>query len=223
MNHSKALICGAAFALSLALGCAPAEEPMDEEPAEEPAVEEVEQPAEVTEQDAMVATASLTTADGTDVGTVTFTETPEGAVEVEADFQGVAEDGAHGFHVHETGECSPPDFTSAGGHFDPEGVEHACPPTTPRHAGDFGNVEISGGSGSLSQSSDLIMVTPGDTSVVGKAVILHAGEDDCTSQPSGDAGPRYACGVVAIASEQYMNETQAQPPEGGAAENGGGY
>lgn len=223
MNQSNVLICGSAFAVFLALGCAPAEEPMEEEPAEEPAVEEVEQPAEVTEQDAMVAGATLTTADGTAVGTVTFTETPEGTVQVLADFQGVAEDGAHGFHVHETGECSPPDFTSAGGHFNPEDVEHACPPTTPRHGGDFGNVEISGGAGSLTQTSDLITVTPGDTSVVDKAVILHAGEDDCTSQPSGDAGPRYACGVVAIASEVYTDETQAQPTEGGDAGNGGGY
>lgn len=223
MKQSRTLICGSVFALLLALGCAPAEEPMEEEPAAEAPVEDVEEPAEVTEQDAMVAGATLMTADGTEVGTVTFTEMPEGGVQVAADFQDVEEDGAHGFHVHETGECSPPDFTSAGGHFDPEGVDHACPPTTPRHAGDFGNVEVSDGSGSLTETSELITVTPGNTSVVGKAVILHAGEDDCTSQPSGDAGPRYACGVVAIASEQYTNETQAQPPQGDAAENGGNY
>lgn len=196
MTRPKSLFVLSVFALVLALGCAPAEEPAEEEALGE--VEEVEEPAETTvETDATTATATLTTADGTEVGTVTFTETPAG-VQVSADFHDVAGDGNHGFHVHETGECSPPDFTSAGGHFNPENVDHACPPTTPRHAGDFGNVSISGGTGLLDLTTDLVTVAPGDTSVVGKAVILHGGEDDCTSQPSGDAGARYACGVVEV-------------------------
>ncbi|HSL83083.1 MAG TPA: superoxide dismutase family protein [Thermoanaerobaculia bacterium] len=196
MRRPKSLIVLSLFALVLALGCAPAEEPAEEEALGE--VEEVEAPAETTIQtEATTATAILATADGTEVGTVTFTETPAG-VQVSADFHDVAEDGLHGFHVHEIGECSPPDFTSAGGHFNPENVDHACPPTTPRHAGDFGNVSITGGTGLLDLTTDLITVAPGPTSVVGKAVMLHAHQDDCTSQPTGDAGGRYACGVVEI-------------------------
>ena len=196
MRHRKSLIFLSAFALLSVLACAPAEEPAEEEALGE--VEEVEEPVETTvEADASTASATLTTADGTEVGTVTFTETAAG-VQVSADFHGVTGDGNHGFHVHQTGECSPPDFTTAGDHFNPEAADHACPPTTPRHAGDFGNVSIAGDTGMLDLTTDGITVAPGDTSVVGKAVILHGGEDDCTSQPSGNAGARYACGVVEI-------------------------
>lgn len=199
MKQSKTLIALSVFALLFAFACAPDEEPMEDEGMDDTAYEEVEQPAETTALGVGEATATLRTADGTEIGTVTFTEETIGAtVQIQADFHDVEADGAHGFHLHETGECSAPDFTSAGGHFNPEGVDHACPPTSPLHAGDFGNVEISGGSGSLEQSSDLVTVSAGETSVVGRAVILHGGEDDCTSQPSGDAGPRYACGVVAL-------------------------
>jgi Cu-Zn family superoxide dismutase len=170
--------------------------------------EEVEAPEEATaeQMDASVATARLQTADGADLGTVTFTET-EGGVEMVAELQGVDGAGLHGLHVHENGECSAPDFTSAGGHFNPAGTDHACPPTTPRHAGDFGNIEIAeDGSGNLTLTSDLITVAPGETSVVGRAVVLHGGEDDCTSQPSGAAGPRLACGVISLSGGDAMDE-----------------
>jgi Cu-Zn family superoxide dismutase len=196
MRRPKSLIVLSVFALALTLACAPAEEPAEEEGMGE--MEEVEEPVETTiETEASVATATLATADGTEVGTVTFTETAAG-VQVSADFHDVAGDGNHGLHVHQNGECSPPDFTTAGDHFNPETVDHACPPTTPRHAGDFGNVLIAGGTGMLDLTTDGITVAPGDTSVVGKAVILHGGEDDCTSQPSGNAGARFACGVVEV-------------------------
>lgn len=214
MKHSKSLISLSLFALVLALGCAPAEEPAEDEMDE---VEVVEAPAETAVvAEASVATATLATADGTEVGHVTFIETPAG-VQVSADLHDVAaDDGLHGFHVHQTGECSPPDFTTAGDHFDPEGVDHACPPTTPRHAGDLGNVSIAGGSGLLDLTTDGVTVAPGDTSVVGKAVILHEGEDDCTTQPTGDAGNRLACGVVEVEGGGMgdMGEDEAMNGEG---------
>ena len=200
MRQSKSLIVTSVFALLLAVGCAPKPEPAEDEGMSDNAYEEVEQPQEMADEAGPAeATATLKTADGTEVGTVTFTEDAMGgSVQISASFHGVAADGMHGFHLHEDGECSAPDFKSAGGHFNPDGVDHACPPTTPRHAGDFGNVEISGGSGNLDASSDLVTVNAGAKSVVGHAVILHGGEDDCTSQPSGDAGARYACGVVTL-------------------------
>lgn len=217
MRHSKHLIFLFVFALVLGLACAPAEEPAEEEPMDE--MEEVEEPAEAPAIEASLATATLATADGTEVGTVTFIETPAG-VQVSADLHDVEGDGLHGFHVHETGECSPPDFTSAGGHFDPEGVDHACPPTTPRHAGDLGNVSITGGAGLLDLTSELITVAPGGTSVVGKALILHSGEDDCTTQPTGDAGARLACGVIEVEGGGMGAPDEEEPMNG---DEEGGY
>lgn len=213
MRQSKLVTYSVIFtsvcALTLALGCQPQEEELVEEATPgETEVEEIEEPREATgeETDLMVANAPLQTADGTAVGTVTFTEREDG-VEIVADLHGVETAGLHGIHVHETGECGAPDFKSAGGHFDPESTDHACPPTTPRHAGDLGNIEIAeDGSGQLELTSDLITVAPGLTSVVGKAMVLHSGEDDCTSQPSGAAGTRHACGVIALSGEQYLDE-----------------
>lgn len=148
------------------------------------------------------ATATLQGAPGdTDFkGTVTFT--PEGdGVRVVAHLEGVDQAGAHGFHVHETGECTHGEgdkhFTSAGGHFNPAGVEHACPPTEPRHAGDLGNIEVTNGTGHAEISTNLLSLS-GPNSVVGKAIILHAKADDCKTQPTGDAGDRLACGVVTL-------------------------
>ncbi|HLE82817.1 MAG TPA: superoxide dismutase family protein, partial [Thermoanaerobaculia bacterium] len=175
MRESKSLIVVSVVALLLALGCVPREEEVEEEPLP---VEEVEEPEEVSEPEGQSASATLRTADGTEVGTVTFTEGFVPGVSVSAHFHDVEGDGQHGFHVHQNGECTPPDFTSAGDHFNPESVDHACPPTTPRHAGDFGNVEITGGTGASEQTTDLLTVAPGATSVVGKAVLLHAMADD---------------------------------------------
>lgn len=207
MRHSRALILTSTVLLLAAAGCKP--KPEETEPEASP-VQEVTPPQEATAGDTTVATATLKTADGTEVGTVTFTERA-GGTEMVADLHGVQGAGPHGIHVHETGECSAPDFKSAGGHFNPGGTDHACPPTTPRHGGDFGNIDISAdGSGHLDATSDLVTVTPGDTSVVGKAVILHQGKDDCTSQPSGDAGPRLACGVIEVSGDQGMSEEGAQ-------------
>jgi Cu-Zn family superoxide dismutase len=132
----------------------------------------------------------------------TITVMPEGnGVRLVADVRGVDRDGKHGFHVHETGECAHGEgsghFTSAGGHFNPNNAEHTCPPTEQRHAGDLGNIEITNGTGRLDVITDLLTLS-GPNSVVGKAIILHANEDDCQTQPTGNAGDRLACGVVTM-------------------------
>jgi len=116
-------------------------------------------------------------------------------VHVIADISG-ATPGQHGFHVHEKGVCTAPDFKSAGGHFNPSAAPHACMPTMPRHAGDFGNVTVGAdGHAHLDTTVDTITLS-GPNSVIGKAIIFHKGTDDCTTQPSGNAGDRAACGVI---------------------------
>lgn len=206
MNRVRPLLAAvlplAVVALA-AFACAPPEEePIEEAPAieEETAVEPAPAPEPLN------ATATLTTADGTEVGTATFSQ-QGGQTTASFHLTGVSPAGTHAIHVHETGECTPPDFTTAGGHFNPAGVDHACPPATPRHAGDFGNLEIADdGSGHLELSTDLVTVEDGPNSVVGKAVILHAHQDDCTTQPTGDAGGRLACGVIAPAGGGAMDD-----------------
>jgi superoxide dismutase, Cu-Zn family len=98
--------------------------------------------------------------------------------------------GKHGVHLHETGDCSAPDASSAGAHWNPDGTEHGGPGAG--HAGDFGNIEVGqDGTGTL----EMHVNKPLDE-VKGKALIVHAGPDDLVSQPAGDSGGRVACGVI---------------------------
>jgi Cu-Zn family superoxide dismutase len=129
-------------------------------------------------------------------GWATFTERPTGGVAVVVHIEN-APPGVHGLHVHEKGDCSAADASSAGGHFNPGAMPHAGPHDTMRHAGDFGNITIeANGTGHLELVSDLLTVRPGPNSVVGKAVVFHEKEDDLKTQPSGNAGARLGCGVV---------------------------
>ncbi len=145
---------------------------------------------------AKVAHAEIKDKDGKVLGQVTFTEV-EGGVKVEATVQGVAP-GKHGFHIHEAGECSAPDFKSAKGHFNPDKKKHGGPTSEERHAGDLGNIEVvADGSGKFELTLKGLTVADGDHSVVGKGLILHAGEDDLTTDPTGNAGDRLGCGEIA--------------------------
>jgi len=198
LRDFKALLALSIFVLVFAVACGGGQPETDEGAEAETAAET--EPTEPEEPETVLATAELQGRTGSEIrGTVTFTQLRDGGpVTIQAQLQGVEGAGNHGFHIHEVGDCSAEDFTSAGGHFNPAQVEHACPPTEPRHAGDLGNLEIGeDGTGTLDQVSELVTLEPGaETSVIGKAVILHEGEDDCTSQPTGAAGARLACGVI---------------------------
>ncbi|WP_419656123.1 SodC: superoxide dismutase [Desulfosarcina variabilis str. Montpellier] len=129
-------------------------------------------------------------------GTIHFTAVADG-VKVSATVEGL-KPGKHGFHIHELGDCSAPDGTSAGGHFNPEKNPHAGPDQAKRHVGDLGNLFADGSDRSHYERVDSHLSLNGAHSIVGRAVIVHAGEDDLTSQPTGAAGGRLACGVIGV-------------------------
>ena len=126
-------------------------------------------------------------------GTVTFTAGKTG-VHVVADLTGLTP-GDHGFHIPEKGDCSAPDGTSAGGHFNPAQHPHGAPGAE-HHAGDLGNI-TAGADGKAHLEADFpFMSMAGADSIIGRAVIVHAGKDDLQTQPTGNAGGRQACGVI---------------------------
>jgi Cu-Zn family superoxide dismutase len=127
-------------------------------------------------------------------GQVTFQE-EAGGVRVTADISGLSP-GKHGFHIHQNGDCSAADFSSAGGHFNPLGAPHGAPTDPEHHAGDFGNIVADAGGHARLEQVYSWMTFTGTNSILGHAVIVHAKADDLRSQPSGDAGGRIACGVI---------------------------
>lgn len=134
-------------------------------------------------------------------GTVTFTEVADG-VRVQAEITGLTP-GNHGFHVHEFGDCSAADATSAGAHFNPTHKPHAGPDAPERHVGDMGNVQAdASGKAKLEYVDHQISLTNDERSVIGRSVVVHAKPDDLKSQPAGDSGARIACGVIGRAKSQ---------------------
>lgn len=144
--------------------------------------------------------------EGNDVsGTVSFEKVEDG-VRVKGDFEGLSR-GRHGFHIHEYGDCSASDGTSAGGHYNPTGNKHGSPTQDDRHMGDMGNLVASeDGTGSINYVDPKIVLN-GNNSIIGHAVVVHGGEDDLESQPSGAAGPRIGCGVIGIANTEMEADT----------------
>ena len=108
--------------------------------------------------------------------------------------------GEHAVHIHATGDCSAPDGTSAGGHWNPTGVAHGKWGEGEFHLGDIGNMTVDDqGMGKIELTTNLWeMNTGSDIDIVGKAIIVHAGADDFVSQPSGNAGARIGCGVIEL-------------------------
>jgi superoxide dismutase, Cu-Zn family len=132
-------------------------------------------------------------------GIVTFSQMSAG-VKIEAEIAGLSP-GKHGFHIHEFGDCSAVDGTSAGGHYNPTVQPHAGPAQKERHMGDLGNIEADDSGKAVYDRVDFQVVVNGPDSIIGRGIIVHAGMDDLKSQPSGAAGPRVACGVIGVARE----------------------
>ena len=108
--------------------------------------------------------------------------------------------GTRGIHLHTTGSCDAPGFTSAGGHLNPQGHQHGTENPQGAHLGDLPNVTIgAGGGGTVSATlrgarADVLgSIFDAD----GTAIVVHAGPDDYRTDPSGNSGDRIACGVFA--------------------------
>lgn len=129
-------------------------------------------------------------------GTVQFTRVAPNRMRVRAQVQGLTP-GLHGFHIHEFGDCSAPDGSSAGEHFNPEGKSHGGPEGPDHHLGDLGNIEAdAGGRAAISMTTDIVTLDAGPRGILGRAVIVHAEPDDLKTDPSGNSGARLACGVI---------------------------
>lgn len=123
----------------------------------------------------------------------------DGGIRVTGDVTGLPGGGTHGFHVHENGDCSAPDASSAGGHFNPGASDHGRVGQGAHHGGDSDNI-VANDQGVATVDTLLQGVTLGDgaaTDIIGRGVIVHADADDYVTQPTGNAGARLACGVIA--------------------------
>lgn len=182
------------------------------------------------------ATATLLGPSGASVGSASLTATDEG-LHIAVDVHGV-EPGRHGIHLHVNGACAPgPDaagmiipFGAAGGHFDPgKTANHDMPdaPASVGHAGDIPNIEVGAdGRGHLEYlNTDVTLLD--DAEVVGRSIVLHADEDDYTTDPAGGSGPRIACGVItaqpASTTDRFVLPGPTAHPEGIAALPDGGF
>ena len=130
-------------------------------------------------------------------GMVTFTKTDKG-IRVVADIQNLTP-GQHGFHIHEYGDCSSDDGSSAGGHFNPTNMPHGSPTADKRHIGDMGNITADSTGHASLDYVDEHLTLEGDNSILGRGIIVHAKADDLMTQPTGNAGGRVACGVIGVA------------------------
>jgi Cu-Zn family superoxide dismutase len=130
-------------------------------------------------------------------GEATFEQEGDNKVRVTVFAQGLKPGQAHGFHIHEAGDCSTPDAMSAKGHFNPAGKPHGNPAAGEHHAGDLPAIMAGkDGRGNAEVVMEGITIGPGPNSIVGRGLILHADPDDYKTQPTGNSGARIACGVI---------------------------
>ena len=147
------------------------------------------------------AVAKLVAASGSPVsGRIVFSD-EAGRLMLGVEVVGLGLNADHGMHIHEHGQCDQPAFESAGDHFNPEGGAHAYPKSGPSHAGDLPNLRANAhGEARYGVAVDTIAtLQSGAHSIIGRSIVIHRNKDDYRAQPSGDSGPRIACGVIELA------------------------
>jgi Cu-Zn family superoxide dismutase len=149
---------------------------------------------------AIVAAAGVFDSGGKAIGSARFSDTRNG-VRIEGEFAGLPK-GAHGIHIHAVGRCDPPDFASAGGHFNPDGKKHGHLAADGPHAGDLPNLVLGDdGKGTLLVNNVYLSLAPGASNSLlktgGTSLVIHADPDDDKTDPAGNSGARLACGVIA--------------------------
>lgn len=170
-------------------GMAPqGEPPAGQQPAQAPT--ETEQAAPEP-----VAVAKVENIKGKEIGTVKFEQEGEWVV-MTANFTNLPP-GKHGIQLRENGDCGGKNASRSGGHFNPSKTKHGPPEAAERHVGDFGNITVAkDGTAQFEMKTDAMSVRDGEASVVGRSLIITKKADDGKTQPSGNAGPAIACGVV---------------------------
>jgi Cu-Zn family superoxide dismutase len=122
------------------------------------------------------------------------------AISIRGEITGLSPGKEHGFHLHEVGECSLPNFESAGGHYNPTQDPHGGPESDARHLGDLPNAKADeDGRATISVDVEGVTLVDKDgapSEILGKAIVVHAMPDDYKTQPSGGSGDRIACGVI---------------------------
>ncbi|WP_318617798.1 superoxide dismutase family protein [Sporosarcina sp. YIM B06819] len=143
--------------------------------------------------------APIMNTEGNEIGEVSFVESGDG-VTIRIEAEGLPP-GSKGIHVHETGVCTPPDFASAGGHFNPTHKEHGFENPKGFHLGDLPNIEVdANGKVSAEVTTAEFTMKPGATNSIldsdGSALVIHEKADDYKTDPSGNSGVRIACAVI---------------------------
>jgi Cu-Zn family superoxide dismutase len=164
-------------------------------------------PAEKTDAPAAAAAEAVAqiapTQGNTVTGALALSGSPQG-VHITGSIQGLKPDAEFGFHVHEKGDCTAPDGSSAGGHFNPTQAPHGNPTGPSHHAGDMLNIRSN--ADGIAQvdvyAAGTSLHGDSNTDVMGKAIVVHESPDDYATQPSGNSGKRVACGVIAAPSPQ---------------------
>jgi Cu-Zn family superoxide dismutase len=201
-RHRPSILAAALLGTLAVAGCKRAEAPPPAAQAAPPGnatPAAPETPPAAPAAPAAAAIAKIVGADGNPAtGELEFTPDPSGGVHITGTISGLGPDSEHGFHVHETGDCSAPAGGSAGKHFNPAAQPHGGPDAAARHSGDLPNLKADADGKALVDVhlGDVGVGTRDDHDLVGRAVIVHTSPDDYSTQPSGGSGTPIACGVI---------------------------
>lgn len=191
--HSRPRVATAMAALTLALAACASTAPA-------PTAHSPAKPAMAGSSTAQQGEANLASASGSLVSGHLQLMPMGSGVHLTGTIGGLQPGSRHGFHVHETGDCSAADASSAGGHFNPTGQPHGRAMQGAHHAGDTDNL-VADARGVARVDAHLMGVTLGGgaaNDIAGRAIVVHAAADDYSSQPAGNAGARVACAVIEI-------------------------